>query len=114
MDAVRAATATMVESAHISAPKSIASPFELPYVIGDCSDFHGCYRTTTAGSCQSELAPQTAGMSRDEGVPERFSDAPLFGPTSTPPASRDRVVRRSAIPYAKPRILHNRLSESLR
>jgi choline dehydrogenase len=52
------------------------------------------------------------GMFRDEGLTPPFDSALTFGPYVNQPASRGRVTLRSSVPYAKPRILHNYLSDS--
>jgi choline dehydrogenase-like flavoprotein len=51
------------------------------------------------------------GMFADEGLAEEFDHAISFGPYVTKPRSRGRVWLRSALPQAKPRILHNYLSD---
>jgi choline dehydrogenase-like flavoprotein len=51
------------------------------------------------------------GMFADEGLAEEFDHAISFGPYVTTPRSRGRVWLRSALPQAKPRILHNYLSD---
>jgi choline dehydrogenase-like flavoprotein len=52
------------------------------------------------------------GMFADEGLAEEFDHAISFGPYVTKPRSRGRVWLRSALPQAKPRILHNYLSDN--
>jgi choline dehydrogenase len=51
------------------------------------------------------------GLFADEGLAESSSPAFAFGPYVARPASRGRVWLRSALPEAKPRILHNFLTE---
>jgi choline dehydrogenase-like flavoprotein len=51
------------------------------------------------------------GVFADEGLAEAFDDAISFGPYVTTPRSRGRVWLRSSLPQAKPRILHNYLSD---
>jgi choline dehydrogenase len=51
------------------------------------------------------------GMYLDEGLSPAFASALTFGPYVTQPKSRGRLSLRSSVPYAKPRILHNYLSE---
>ena len=52
------------------------------------------------------------GMFLDEGLGEPFDNALTFGPYVTRPMSRGRVSLRSSVPYAKPRILHNYLTDT--
>jgi choline dehydrogenase-like flavoprotein len=52
------------------------------------------------------------GMFRDEGLTPPFDSALTFGPYVNQPISRGRVTLRSSIPYAKPRILHNYVTEA--
>ena len=57
---------------------------------------------------QFHVAP---GMFKDEGLAAPLDHALSFGPYVNRPESRGRVLLRSALPYAKPRILHNYLTE---
>jgi len=57
---------------------------------------------------QFHVAP---GMFKDEGLAAPLDHALAFGPYVNRPRSRGRVLLRSALPHAKPRILHNYLIE---
>jgi choline dehydrogenase-like flavoprotein len=61
-----------------------------------------------APDLQFHAAP---GMFADDGLAESLGHALAFGPYPAKPASRGRLWLRSKVPTAKPRILHNYLSD---
>jgi len=72
----------------------------------------GGFIRTRAGLTRPDIQFHVApGMFRDEGLTPASHHALSFGPYVNAPQSRGLVALRSAIPYAKPRILHNYLAE---
>ncbi len=71
----------------------------------------GFAHTDLAGAEPDVQFHVAAGGFAEEGLAEPSGPALSFGPYVTRPASRGRVWLRSALPQAKPRILHNFISD---